>query len=319
MEGIEHQQGLLQTVGGDGADAGVVQQLHQRGNVVTAEHGAQQFGGALTADQRILLAAQRDRRQVRGFDFGSVINAGRHAVGQQVEQELGLALRRVLQQFDDIGRLLRAQRQRRDAKRSALGDVVAVGFQHDNSRLQALEVVAVKRVVPGDQAVALQQCVGADHEFVQAAAAATALAVAAVHLASAQRRLGFHRVEMHAHLFQRFQHLGTAAQRGADLGQGRATDHHAAADQALPQDGFHRIGLRAIAEQFDQHRRIDGDHHRSVLVADRTHRRVGRFEADDAAAVQLDLQQRALGQAEGITHRLGQGDLSAFCNSGFHR
>ncbi|KAG0919604.1 hypothetical protein G6F32_016057 [Rhizopus arrhizus] len=80
MEGIEHQQGLLQTVGGDGADAGVVQQLPQRGNVVTAEHGAQQFGGALTADQRILLAAQRDRRQVRGFDFGSVINAGRHAV-----------------------------------------------------------------------------------------------------------------------------------------------------------------------------------------------------------------------------------------------
>ncbi len=135
MERIEHQQGLLQAVGGDGADAGVVQQLHQRGDVVTAEHGAQQFGGALTADQRVLLAAQGDRRQVRRLNLGCVIDAGRHAVGQQVEQELGLALRRVLQQFDDIGRLLRAQRQRRDAKRSALGDVVAVGFQHDNSRV----------------------------------------------------------------------------------------------------------------------------------------------------------------------------------------
>ncbi len=135
VEGIEHQQGLLQRVGSDGANAGIVQQLHQRRDVVTAQHGAQQFGGALAADQRVLLAAQCDRGQVRGLDLGSVIDAGRHAVGQQVEQELGLALRRVLQQFDDIGRLLRGQRQGRDAKRSALGDVVAVGFQHDNSRV----------------------------------------------------------------------------------------------------------------------------------------------------------------------------------------
>ena len=49
-------------------------------------------------------------------------------------QDLGFAGRRVLQQFDAIGRLLGVQRQRRDAKRGALGYVVAVGFQHDNSR-----------------------------------------------------------------------------------------------------------------------------------------------------------------------------------------
>jgi hypothetical protein len=30
VEGIEHQQGLLQRVGGDGAQLGVVQQLDQR-------------------------------------------------------------------------------------------------------------------------------------------------------------------------------------------------------------------------------------------------------------------------------------------------
>ena len=59
---------------------------------------------------------------------------------------------------------------------------------------------------------------------------------------------------MHTHLFQRFEHFGTAAQRCADFGQRRATDHHAATDQALPEDGFHGIGLRTIAEQLDQHR-----------------------------------------------------------------
>ncbi|MNM88324.1 hypothetical protein D3C81_1005370 [compost metagenome] len=139
MECIKHQQRVLEAIGGDRAHIGVVQQLDQRRDVVTAKHGAQQFGGALAADQRVLLAAQCDRGQVRGLDLGSVIDAGRHAVGDQVEQELGLACGRVLQQLDDVGRLLCGQRQRRDAKRGALGYVVAVGFQHDNSRVLRFE------------------------------------------------------------------------------------------------------------------------------------------------------------------------------------
>jgi hypothetical protein len=43
---VEHQQGLLQRLGGDGADFGIVQQFDQRLDVVAAEHGAEQFGGA---------------------------------------------------------------------------------------------------------------------------------------------------------------------------------------------------------------------------------------------------------------------------------
>src|SRR5690606_2054858 len=39
---------------------------------------------------------------------------------------------------------------------------------------------------------------------------------------------------------------------------------------------------------------------------------------DDPAAFQLHLQQGALGQAEGIAHGLGQGDLSALGDGGFH-
>src|SRR5690606_1292508 len=39
---------------------------------------------------------------------------------------------------------------------------------------------------------------------------------------------------------------------------------------------------------------------------------------DNSAAFQLDLQDRALGQAQRIAHRLGQSDLAAFGNGGFH-
>jgi hypothetical protein len=85
----------------------------------------------------------RDEGDYSADDLAFTLPAQLEALGKHLAdaafdtgamQELGLALRRVLQQFDDIGRLLRGQRQGRDAKRSALGDVVAVGFQHDNSR-----------------------------------------------------------------------------------------------------------------------------------------------------------------------------------------
>jgi len=56
-----------------------------------------------------------------------------------------------------------------------------------------------------------------------------------------------------AHFLQRLLHFGAAAQRRADLGEGHPADHHAPADQALAQARFDRVGLRAIAEQLDQH------------------------------------------------------------------
>src|SRR5690606_12601581 len=40
---------------------------------------------------------------------------------------------------------------------------------------------------------------------------------------------------------------------------------------------------------------------------------------DDAATLQLDLEQGALGQPQRMTHRRGQGDLAAFGYGGFHR
>src|SRR5690606_8872514 len=39
---------------------------------------------------------------------------------------------------------------------------------------------------------------------------------------------------------------------------------------------------------------------------------------DDPPALELDLEQRALGQPQRVAHRLGQGDLAALGNGGFH-
>src|SRR5699024_599399 len=48
------------------------------------------------------------------------------------------------------------------------------------------------------------------------------------------------------------------------------------------------------------------------------HRVVDVLAQDDAAVLELDLQGRTLGQSQRVAHRLGQGDLAAFGNGGFH-
>ena len=59
-----------------------------------------------------------------------------------------------------------------------------------------------------------------------------------------------------------------------------------------------------------------------ALDADAAHARDGVVDTlpqHDPATFQLDLQHAALGQAQGVAHRFRQGDLAAFCNSGFHQ
>src|SRR5262249_23059196 len=72
----------------------------------------------------------RDGGEERGLDLGRVIDAWRHAVRQQVQQEGFLAGRRVLDQLDQFSRLLRGQRQRWDAERVTFGSVLTIGLQH---------------------------------------------------------------------------------------------------------------------------------------------------------------------------------------------
>jgi hypothetical protein len=51
-------------------------------------------------------------------------------MGQQIQQELALAGRWILQKFNDGRRLGNIKRQRGNAQRSALGDVFTVGLEH---------------------------------------------------------------------------------------------------------------------------------------------------------------------------------------------
>jgi hypothetical protein len=82
---------FFSAVGRDGADLGVVEQVDQRADVVAAQHGAQQLGGLGAADDHALLGAVRHGGQVAGLHLGRVVHAGRHAVRDEVQQEVGLA------------------------------------------------------------------------------------------------------------------------------------------------------------------------------------------------------------------------------------
>ena len=97
VEGIEHQQGVLQCIGCGDTNFSIVQQLHQGRDVVATQHGAQQFGGAGASDQRVLLAAKCNRRQIRRLDLGGIVHAGRHAIDQQLKQKLSFTCRRSFQ------------------------------------------------------------------------------------------------------------------------------------------------------------------------------------------------------------------------------
>src|SRR5690606_3102122 len=92
----------------------------------------------------------------------------------------------------------------------------AGSFDGGYDQLQSLEIVAVELLVAGDQAVALQQRVGPDQEIGdRAAVLAGALAMAALHLAGTQRRLGLDGAEADAHLLEDGHGFGAVLERAA--------------------------------------------------------------------------------------------------------
>ena len=130
MEEVEHQQGLLQALGGDTAHLGVAQQLDQRLDVEAAQHGAQQLGRLFARNQRTGLGALGDLVQIFGLDLGGVVHTGGNPVGDQLDESLFLALGRVPQKSDQGFGLLGGQRQGRNPERGAFGDMLAIGFKH---------------------------------------------------------------------------------------------------------------------------------------------------------------------------------------------
>ena len=130
MEVVEHQQGLLETLGSDGAHFGVAEQVDHRLDVEAAQHGTEQLGGLGARHQRTGFFALGDLGQELGLDLGGVVHAGGDAVGEQFDEEVFLAGGGILQQFDEFGGLLLGQRQRRDAEGGTFGDMGTVGFKH---------------------------------------------------------------------------------------------------------------------------------------------------------------------------------------------
>ena len=83
----------------------IIEQLHQRLDVVTAEHGAKQLCGMLSIDHRALGRALRDIGKKCGLDIRSLVHAGWNTVRKQVNQEFFFARGRLLDQFRQIGDL----------------------------------------------------------------------------------------------------------------------------------------------------------------------------------------------------------------------
>ncbi len=128
VEGIEHQQGVLEFLGGHVGQFFIVEQLDQRRHVVAALHGAEQFGGTLAVDQRGAGFAFHDGGEEGGLHVGGLVHARRDPVHEQVLNEFFFASGRVFQQFHQFGGLHFVQRLGRNALGGALFYVFAIGF-----------------------------------------------------------------------------------------------------------------------------------------------------------------------------------------------
>ena len=128
VEGVEHQQGLLQLLTGQFSQFAVIQQLNQSLDIVTTLHHAQQLYSIFLADQRGRSFAFGDSGQECGFDVSGFVHAWRNAVFQQVYQGFLFTRRRVLQQLDQGCGLLGVQGLGRDTQGFTFGNVLTICF-----------------------------------------------------------------------------------------------------------------------------------------------------------------------------------------------
>jgi hypothetical protein len=83
----------------------------------------------LLGDQRAGFFTLGNLGQELGLDLGGVIDTGRNAVGDQLDQEGFFAGRRVLQQFDQFVVCCLDRGSGGNTEGSALGNVLAIGFK----------------------------------------------------------------------------------------------------------------------------------------------------------------------------------------------
>ncbi|MNX22091.1 hypothetical protein D3C86_520620 [compost metagenome] len=129
VEVVEDQEGLLEGFRG-GRAVGAFEGLNQRHDVEAAQHGAEELDGLLAGDERAGDLTRGDSRQERGLDLGGIVDARRNAGGQQFDEEVLLAGRRVLDQLDQLAGLLSGQGKRGNPQSGTFGDVLTIGFEH---------------------------------------------------------------------------------------------------------------------------------------------------------------------------------------------
>mmetsp|Transcript_29766 Transcript_29766/g.65014 ORF Transcript_29766/g.65014 Transcript_29766/m.65014 type:complete len:625 (-) Transcript_29766:76-1950(-) len=126
VEGVEHQEAVLELLGSDGRQLGVVQGVDQGLDVVSTLHGPKELDSLLGGKERRLSRALGHRGQKASLDVRGVIHAGGDAGGQQLLDEILLTCRRGLSKLHKLSHLLRVERLRHDPLRLTLIDVLVV-------------------------------------------------------------------------------------------------------------------------------------------------------------------------------------------------
>ena len=128
MEGIKHQQRVLEFFSCSFTQLCIIQQIHQGCDVVAAKHGAQQFDSVFLINQGGFYFTLGQRGQKTGFYISGLVNTGRYTVADQVQNEFFFACRWVFQQFNQFGNLGCIQWFGHNAQFSPFGHVLAICF-----------------------------------------------------------------------------------------------------------------------------------------------------------------------------------------------
>ena len=130
VEGVEHEQGVLELGGGVAGEGVVIEKLHQGQDVVAAEHGAEEADRLLRADQRRAGFALGDVRQEGRLDVGRVVHPRGHALREQLEEGRLFPGGGRLQELNQLGNLFGSQRLRGQPLLGTLCDMGAIRFEH---------------------------------------------------------------------------------------------------------------------------------------------------------------------------------------------
>ncbi len=130
LEGAVDQDGGLERGGGPRGQVRILEELHQRGDVVAAQHGPEHEDGLLPGHGRGLQPPFGHTGQPGGLDLGGRVDTGGHAVPEQTGQQDFLAGGGGFEVPADFGRLLGRKRQRRDALSPPLGFHLEIAVQH---------------------------------------------------------------------------------------------------------------------------------------------------------------------------------------------